>query len=60
MDETREIIKEQFKKLPKDVQEAILSSNVPEKLDGITKKNRLHIDQAGKLEMEVFLTILTK
>ena len=58
MDETQEIIKEQFKKLPRNVQGAILSANLQEKLKRLTEKYHLRVDQAGSLETETLLVML--
>ncbi len=49
---------EKFKRLPKEVQAAILSVNLSESLQKIVRDNRLLIDQSGKLEMEVIITLL--
>lgn len=58
MDETKEILINQFNKLPKDVQDAILSVNLRSKMQFITKKNNLHIDQAEALENETVFVML--
>lgn len=59
MDEqTQKIIAEQMKKLPKDVVQAIISVDYKTKLQEITKRQRLLIDQAGKLEMETTLVMI--
>lgn len=57
-EETQKIIAEQMKALPKDVVEAIVSVDYKTKLQEITKRQRLLIDQAGKLEMEVTLIMI--
>lgn len=57
-EETQKIIAEQMKKLPKDVVEAIISVDYKTKLQEITKRQRLMIDQAGKLEMETTLIMI--
>lgn len=49
---------EKFKRLPKEVQEAILSVNLSHSLQEIVRNNKLLIDQSGKLEMEVVLVLL--
>ena len=59
MDEqTQKIIAEQMKTLPKDVLAAIISVDYKTKLVEITKRQRLLIDQAGKLEMETTLVMI--
>lgn len=57
-EETQKIIAEQMKKLPKDVVTAIVSVDYKTKLQEITKRQRLLIDQAGKLEMETTLIMI--
>lgn len=57
-DETQKIIAEQMKILPKDVVSAIVSVDYKTKLQEITKRQRLLIDQAGKLEMETTLVMI--
>ncbi len=57
-DETQKIIAEQMKKLPKDVVGAIISVDYKTKLQEITQRQRLLIDQAGKLEMETTLVMI--
>ena len=52
MDETEQLIFEQFKKLPQDVQDAITSNRVREQIKAIGEKHQLHIDQIGSLETE--------
>lgn len=56
--ETKEILKNQFKKLPKDIQDAILAVDLRSKMQFITKKNNLHIDQAEALENEAVFVML--
>ena len=56
--ETQKIITEQIKTLPKDVKEAIISVDYKTKLQEITKRQKLLIDQAGKLEMETTLVMI--
>lgn len=58
MDDTKEILEDQFKKLPKDLQDAILALDLRTKMQFITKKNNLHIDQAGILENEAVFVML--
>jgi len=52
------IITERFKILPKSIQDALLSANLPEKLIRTAEKYQLHIDQAGALETETHLVML--
>ncbi len=61
MDEDREIddlIKEQFKQLPKIVQQAIISADVEKELRKLAEAHKLHLDQWGTLEDQVQLTLL--
>jgi hypothetical protein len=58
MNDLETTLKQHFDKLPKDVQEAILSVNYGEVLTDITKRYRLHIDQGAKLETETTLVML--
>jgi len=57
-EETQKIIAEQLKTLPKDVKEAIISVDYKTKLQEITQRQKLLIDQAGKLEMETTLVMI--
>jgi hypothetical protein len=57
-EETQKIIEEQMKILPADVKTAIISVDYKKKLEEITKRQRLMIDQAGKLEMETTLVMI--
>ena len=58
MYDTKEILKDQFKKLPKDIQDAILAVDLRSKMQFITKKNNLHVDQAETLENEAVFVML--
>jgi len=59
MDEkTQKIVIEQIKQLPSNVREAIISVDYKTKLQEITKRQRLLIDQAAKLEMETTLVMI--
>lgn len=58
MDETQEIIKEQLKKLPKDLKDAISSVDLRDKIRKISEKHHLHIDQAGNLENETAFVMI--
>lgn len=51
-------LKERFKKLPKELQEAILTVDSNEDLKDITEKYNLHIDKSAELMDEVGLTML--
>jgi len=57
-EETQKIIDEQLKRLPKDVKEAIISVDYKAKLQEIVKRQKLLIDQAGKLETETSLIMI--
>lgn len=56
--ESNKIIIERFKVLPKSIQDALLSADLPEKLTKITEKYHLRVDQAGALETETHLVML--
>ncbi|MBU6430843.1 hypothetical protein KGQ29_00480 [Patescibacteria group bacterium] len=58
MDNTKEILRTQFNKLPKDIQNAIMSVNLRSKMELIARKNNLHIDQAQILENETVFVML--
>jgi len=57
-EETQKIITEQLKQLPANIKQAIISVDYKTKLQEITKRQRLLIDQAGKLEMETTLVMI--
>jgi hypothetical protein len=57
-EETKKIISEQMEKLPKVVQDIITNSGWQKKIDSISKKYSLHIDQEGDLQTETFLVML--
>ncbi len=57
-EDTHKIIEEQMTKLPADVKEAIISIDYESRLREITKRQKLLIDQAGKLEMETTLVMI--
>ncbi len=57
-EETKKIIDEQMKILPADVKMAISSLDYRKKLEEIVKRQRLMIDQAGKVEMETTLVMI--
>jgi hypothetical protein len=56
--ETQKIIAEQMKTLPKDVLSAIVSVDYKTKLQEITHRQKLLIDQAGQLEIETTLVMI--
>jgi len=56
--EVQKIISDQLKKLPKNVVDAIVSVDYKTKLQEITRRQKLLIDQAGKLEMETTLVMI--
>ena len=51
-------IGEQFKKLPKVVQDAILSADVEMHMRELADKHKLHFDQWSALENEVMFALL--
>ncbi len=51
-------IKEKFDTLPDDIKKAINEANLPERVEKISKKNDLLIDQTSDLYMEIFLAML--
>lgn len=53
-----EDLKKQFDRLPAEIQQAILDTNLSEKLQQITRDNKLMIDQAGSLQVETILVLL--
>jgi len=57
-DDIKKIIAEQLPKLPTDVRNSILSVDYSSQLQEVVKRNKLLIDQAGKLEVETTLTML--
>jgi len=56
--DTQKKIKEQFELLPEVVRNAITSADVQKQLRAVSDNHQLHIDQWGKLENEVMLTLL--
>jgi hypothetical protein len=50
--------KEQYYNLPVELQKAIASSDLPNKLEDISRRNKLMIDQAGNLETETLIILL--
>ena len=57
-DNIQDIIKTQYQKLPLEVQKAITAADLPTKLEQISKKYNLRIDQAGSLQVETMLIML--
>ncbi len=56
--ELQKIIREQYKTLPKDVRDALLAVDLRKKLETITERQHLHLDQAGALENETLFIML--
>ena len=55
---TSEEIQAQFEKLPKNVQEALTSTDVNDKVKSIAEKYNLHMDQLTELVDEVGIIML--
>jgi len=58
MSETQEAIKKQLAKLPKDLRDAVVAADLPEKFKTIANKHKLRIDQGGALENETMFVML--
>ncbi len=56
--ESLKIIEPYLKNLPEEIKEAILNNDIGSKLNAITKKHGLHIDQAASLEMETVMVMV--
>jgi hypothetical protein len=56
-DSLEQELKKQFEALPAELQQAISSVNLSEKLQEIVKNNKLMIDQASKLETETLIVL---
>ncbi len=54
----QEIIKNRYKELPQDIQEAIKSTDLTTKFNTIAEKHNLHIDQNGALQTETILVMI--
>lgn len=54
----QQIIKERYKELPADIQEAIKSNDLGAKFSAIAEKHGLHVDQNGALQTETILVML--
>lgn len=50
--------KSQFERLPKELRDAVTSTDLRTKLFALTQKYHLHIDKAGTLENEVVLVLM--
>jgi len=57
-DSLKQILAEQFAKLPKAVQRAIGSADVEKEMRALAERHKLHLDQWQLLENEVFMAIL--
>lgn len=55
---TPEELQEMFRALPKDIQDAIFSLDVSEKINTIGRKNSLTVDQLGEFGSEIGLVLL--
>ncbi len=55
---TKDLLKKQFATLPKDIQDAMLSSQFGEKLREISKKHELSVGQMNSLENETMFVML--
>lgn len=58
MQDISNIIEDQFKTLPKIIQDTILNSNWKEKIRRVVKNNNLHVDQGAAIENLVLITML--
>jgi len=58
MSETQEIIKKQLATLPKDLRDAVVATDLPEKFKTIANKHKLRTDQSGVLETETMFVML--
>ncbi len=56
-EETKKQLTEQYKSLPREVQQAITDTDLPKKFQQIVQENKLLIDQAGILETETILVL---
>jgi hypothetical protein len=54
----QEIIKNRYKELPADIQQAITNTDLAGKFEKIAQKHSLHIDQNGALQTETILVML--
>lgn len=57
-DAIKKILEEQFKALPKSVQNAIASGKIDEQFKVLAEKHKLHLDQWQALENQIMLTVL--
>ena len=58
MNYTQEQLETQFKLLPKELRDVVMSENISNIVDGIGEKHTLHIDQIGELSAETGLVLL--
>ncbi len=56
--ESKNIMQEQIKKLPKEVRDALASDEISAKIRTVGNTHHLHIDQIGTLEDEVILAMI--
>jgi hypothetical protein len=56
--ESKDIVQEQIKKLPKEVRDALASDELSTKIRAVGNNHHLHIDQIGTMEDEVILAIM--
>ncbi len=56
--ETENLIKEQFAKLPPEIRQAVASFDWESKVQEIGQKNSLHVDKLATLQDEIFLVII--
>ncbi len=54
----QQIIKDRYKELPEDIQQAIKSNDLASKFNAIAEKYNLHVDQNGALQTETILVML--
>lgn len=57
MDNNQDKIKKQFAALPKDIQQALASSETAERIKNISQRNGLNLDQEERLKTEVAITL---
>jgi len=55
---TDELIKEKFEKLPKELQDTLVSPETQKLVQTVGQKYKLHIDDIGALETEMMLVLL--
>jgi hypothetical protein len=57
-DDVKQLLAEQFQKLPKVVQDAITSGHITENFQSLAQKHKLHVDQWQTIENLIMLTTL--